>query len=424
MEILEFAKIINVPILRAGSFHPSNVEGRRIDVPESQIDEMIQSFEACEDIIQESIVTGIYRENPELMEKVKAQGKPIPGLLNLNHQVYLKDTIKNACKDIVVSFGKQVIGGVNWLVATLDRVPADIVHYLQEKYSHRSIEYLGKLYHPEKKTTFFNVPRSVSFLDPQTTPAVGGQNPSLNVEFQAGESVITLFSHVELTEQQQEQHEVSIMAEKDKKDLQTPITPPASPPKKEHKDGEQVSVHEFEEMKTKITESERQAKEAKAEAEAAKVEAKTAQEQWQGEREKREAAEIVQFCTNLQHEQHASPASIKLIQPILEQLDNADVIEFAEDKKQTARQAVEEVFKSLIVMKKDESLIVPIGEFAADAVNVEKPGEETSRAARQLAKIVEFTEAAKAEASNPNDVQEVYGIQLRMAIAAEPALYG
>lgn len=429
MEIFEFAKLLNVPILKTGRFYPRGSGPEGVEISEASLDEMIQSFEACKDLIQESIVSGIYRENPDLMKNLKKLGKEmIPAFLNLNHQRFLKDTMKTACKDIVVSFGKQVIGGANWLVATLDRVPADIAQYLKERYPLRSIETLKELYHPDKKTTFYNVPRAISFLDPTTlTPAVSGQNPHLHIEFQAEDSVITLFSSVESTEEEQQRkqsEEVSIMAEdkKDKKDLQTPVTPSSSPSNKEHKDGEQVSVHEFEKMKTKIAEFERQTKEAKIEVAAAKAEAKTAQEQWQTECQKREAAEIVQFCKNLQHEQHASPSAIKLIQPILGRLDNSAILEFAEDKKQTARQAVEDVFRSLICMKKDDSLTVPMGEFAADAVETGET--QPTRSEQQKMKIVEFEEAAKSQATNPNDAEEVFGLAYAMAIAESPSLFG
>ncbi len=418
MKIEMFAKMIGVPVFRAGSHNG-------YEFSESDLDVMVASSNACSDFVRASAESGAYEENPHITLQA-----PIPALVNLNHQQVLPDTMKAACREISAYFYKKLIDGKNWIVADLSNVKSEVATFLASKFPQRSVELIPSLYNPFSKTTYKNVIRSIGFLDMDTTPAVSGQTPNLAIEFEQ-EQIITLYSDVEFTELQESLEPVEVCNMEDKKtvitnieeDTQAPIvsSPPvkAPDPTPKHQDREGLKLQEFE---AKLQEFEERTKTAEAQAKVAEKKAEVAQVHWQEERTKREAGEIQQYCKDLAHEQHAAPAALKLVEPILDKLDNSGVIEFSEGNKQTVRQAIQGLVTSLITMKKEDALTVPIGEFSADAVQIDDTN-KASRQELQTEKIAEFAQAAKAEATDPKNQGEVWSLAYQMAIGAEPTLF-
>jgi len=197
--VVEFANIVDVPILKAGDF-PSHNAGV-VSISEAELDRTLEGSRMLHPLILEAIQTGVYRGNEGLSEKI---GKTIPGLLNLNHQAPFKESptlsqvvnekLKQAIQNISVDFRKANIKGEDWIVERFLNVPDDIAKTLQESYPYRSVE-LIPLTDPESGEKYDHVIRSTAFLDHFTPPAVDGQNSDLIVEFQAGSPLQRIVSH-------------------------------------------------------------------------------------------------------------------------------------------------------------------------------------------------------------------------------------
>lgn len=383
-KIQEFATIHDVPIMRAGTHR----DKERTTYQEEDLDEIVEQSNAAREYIKTSIELGQYPGNDFHLEK------PIPGVINLSHQKFLRETLRDAVKDVSVEFSKKMIDGVNWICATYRNVRQDVAEFLAQKFPFRSVEIIPELFDPDKQTTYRKVIRSTGFLDPETPPAVIGQNPSLLLEFaQADPPVVTVFSWVAddvvLTPPGVEHPPKQGVINMEEKKQEIPVTPV-------------VDVQEFEALKAKVQEFERlsmKVQEMEAKNQALSVDLAK-------ERGLREGSEILIFCAEL-NQRHASPAYVGLIKPILEKADNAAILEFGETK-QTLREALQGVFAKIIEMK--DAIVVPMKE-EGKAIPPARKGD----LGRQ--RIQEFEAEAKGKAVNPNDPKEVFMLAYGLAIA-------
>lgn len=383
----EFARLPEIPVFRAGTHQDAD----RSTYAEAELDEIIEMSNAAQALIQASIAAGKYPDGNQI-----ALSKPIPGVINLHHQKYLSDTLKEAVKGASVKFSKRVIDGVNWICATFENVKQDVAEFLQAKFPFRSVEILPELTDPATGQTFRNVIRSVGFLDPDTLPAVSGQSPLLPIEFEAGTPIKTVVCCINNPITTTRNSEVKSMPEEIKKD-EGVQTPPAFPA---------INVAEFEALQTKTKTFEAKV----AEMEAANQSLASA---LKVERDAREKAEMREFCAALTRDFGMSPAGLKVIAPLLEKADNITVKEFAADLKTTDRQALMSAVKELAGMAKAGNLLVFEGEVAPQKTDpAAKPDPEVEK----LMKIAEFFEPAKAKAKNPDDEKEVWSIAYSMAI--------
>jgi len=364
IQIDEFANILNVPVFRAGHFFPRSEDPKDVEgvtIPEEQLDQMIASFEACQDFLKESILTGIYAEN------TFKGGKPIPAFLNAYHQDELAGIIKDAVKNVSLSFAKQKIKGVDWLTATFRDVPTEVAKWIKNKLPYRSIEIIPRLYHPAKKQWFENVPRSVAFLDPLTRPAVPGQSPELVVEFSDQRDGVHTYIFSNVQHVQQPTREVQNMANA-KKDM--PIEKHAQPEEKAvesatKKGDVTVTTQDFQldeykasikkEVEAEITQKtvqqfEDRLKMLEQTATEAKEEART-------ERTKRQEGELLQFYSSLQARLNVAPEALTVIKEYREK--GVDVLEF-----QQRQDSFQAFMNAILDMAKKDSLFVPVGEFA------------------------------------------------------------
>jgi hypothetical protein len=341
--------------------------------PPERVARILENSNACLPYILASIQSGKYEGNPH----IDTQTKPIPGLINFAHQRYLRETLRDAVKDISIEFKRRG----EWIVATVKNLKSDLAEFIKERFPYRSIELIPEL--NVNGQMFTDVIRSIAFLPPDIAPAVSGQSPHFAVEYSAHEGFIQLFSKIEI------QEEDKLMAEEKTKQEQTPI----------------VSVDEFAELKAKVAEM--QAKAAQDEKEKAEL-----QTRLQTETTKREQNEIAMFCKGLQTDFGASPAFLGMVKPLLERADNHAIIEFAEGRKSPMREELQRVLTD--ILKNKDSLTVPIGEYAAQT-HADPSKQKASAEESTQAKIQEFMEIAKGEAKNPNDKNEVFLIASGLA---------
>lgn len=342
--VQEYARIIDVPVFRAGKFYPRNTGGQPVEVAPEELDEMLESYRECQDILKQAILTGEYAGNDF------KGATPVPGFLNVWHQDELAETMKNAVKDASLSFNKKLVDGVEWLTATFENVPTEIAKFIKNKLPYRSIEILPKLYHPGKQKWFRNVPRSVAFLDPLTQPAVSGQSSQLTVEFAQENAVHTYIFQFD----QSKINDGGTPMKDETKQNQTPEkqpeekTPVVNQEQEVKSDGTPSKALEFEQRMKAL---EMQVKEANQRAENASKEAQT-------EREKREKTELAQFFQTLKTDHHLAPAAVEAIQAYHDA--GVQVMEF-EQRKETFSAFID----SLLNMAASNALFVPVGEFAA-----------------------------------------------------------
>jgi len=360
------ATIHDVEIFRVGKHNNE-------EFPPERVSRIIENSNACLPYILESIEKGMYEGNPH----VDIVTKPIPGLINFAHQRYLKDTLKDAVKDVSVEFKRRG----DWIVATLKNLKSDIAEFLKERFPFRSVELMPPI--TINGQTFTDVIRSIAFLPPDIPPAVSGQSPHFAVEYSASGGFIRLFSQIE------SQEEDTPMAEEKTKQEQTPI----------------VSVDEFAELKAKVAEM--QAKADKDAQEKSELQARL-----QIETTKREQNEIAMFCKGLETDFGASPAFLGLVKPLLDRADNHAIVEFAEGRKTPMREELQRVLTD--ILKNKDALTVPVGEFAAQ-IHADPSKQKVSAEESTQAKIQEFMETAKGEAKNPNDKNEIFLIASGLA---------
>ncbi len=339
MNIETFATIRNLEL-----FRPGNHNGE--DFTQADIDEMVSSSNACLPYIMQSITAGEYAGNPDLILT-----KGIPGFLNFAHQLYLKDTLKDLSQGVSVEFAKSG----EWLTATLKNVKNELAEFIRDRFNFRSIELIPSLKNPLDGKIYKNVVRSIGFLPPDIPAAVKGQNPQFAVEF-AEDNFITLYSHN--TNQQQEDKSMETQ-EQILNDVPFDTTTqqvsevPAG-----------VSLQEFNALQASVLEMQRKN-------EVAEQENATLKSRLDAETDKREGQEIIMFCdslktqtvTNAEGVYVASQAFVDLTKPLIEKADNSGIIQFAEDKKQSQRAAIQEFVNSIYQMAAKGSILVPVGEY-------------------------------------------------------------
>ncbi len=392
MHIDEFATLRDVKVFKPGThngeaYTPTEVEA------------MIADSNECAEYIKTSIEAGIYDGNDFDLEK------PIPGLLNIEHQKYLPDTIKQAVKDISVEYQRQG----DWVTATFYNVKDEIAKFLQAGFPFRSVEIVKHLKNTLNGKTYNNILRSVGFL--QANPAVP-QEPGYAVEFasQADAPVIMLYSQ---TEEPQQGDTMEPIVKEEAQGINIPAaveTPPA------------VSIEEYDALTARQAEQDKTIKEMQDDmkrAEAENVEMKT---RLDSARQEQDAQSITMYCDKLIHEQEASPSFIGLIMPHLIHADHSAVVEFSAEQHATRREALQTLFAEVVEMSKKSTITVPVG--AALKPDHADPIEEKESPLQQQERCVaEFAGKAKSQATNPHDEQEVYGIALKLAVAEHPELF-
>jgi hypothetical protein len=196
-QITELASLLEVPVLTAGVFRPHNQDAT-YEVTEEELDGIVEASNSLQPVFKRGIETGEYEGNPEISQKLKELGKPIPGPINFIHQKPLFDKsflpyVQGLVKNASVQFQKKAIDGKNWIVATIDGLTQEMAGTLQRYFPYRSADMIG-LTNPADGTYHPKTIRSIAFLDILTPPAVPGQSPNLIAEFAGGEEpVITLF---------------------------------------------------------------------------------------------------------------------------------------------------------------------------------------------------------------------------------------
>lgn len=424
----EFARLRDVPVMKAGIHN-----GEEFD--DARLERMARNTNAAMPYIQESITVGAYRDNPELVLT-----KPIPGVVNLNHQMLLPETFRDAVKGATLSLKTQMIDGVKWLVATVDGLKSDVAHFLANRHPFRSVEIIPALNVGGKVLT--DVVRSIGFLSPDMPPAVAGQTPRLLAEYAEDGMMIVISEFAEATPEynNNESQEATIMPGENKSQKATIM------PKKDESqttDAQAVNISEFMEMKELVAKLQEQmalmqetlaaATEAKETAESEKemlieeakqsaaekaklaADAKMKEEELMVKEKALQQAEVKAFCDKLVHEFHASPAFMAVAQPLIEYMDTNGVKEFA-GKSVSPRDAVKTAMLKLIDLSAKNAVIVPIGEYAAAASADAPDARELLPEDQHAAVIATYMERAKKVVTDPTDEKQVYYAAASMAI--------
>jgi len=384
--MIEMASIINVPVLTSGIFPSSNAG--EIEITEADLDEIIEGSNLLQPLIKTAIKTGIYEGNPDVTEFMHNRGKPISGLLNLNHQKTLKDQVKNAVSDVTVTFAKAVIDGKNWIVKSFENVPNDVAETIKNQFQKRSVELLS-LKDPNTGKLWPHIITATAFLDKLTRPAVSGQSTDLIVEFMTDESPLVVFMI------DQPFQEESNMPEKTEElvvlqEMKLNII------KQDSKIVEQAS---------KIVELEGMVREANS----ASVKK---DEMIIKLKEKQDAVVVTQTLAELsrirQHEGKAyqvSPAALEIIHPIIVK---DGIFELAEGE--TGRSKCAEVFNSLFEMSLADNLFVSLSTQGQSSFA--QPDAKPKTMAQRVNELVEsgkniYDASLQAEAEGCQDILEV-----------------
>lgn len=360
-EVESFAKIKNVPVFRSGTHNG-------LSFSEKDIDDIIASTNECLPFLMESITQGAYRDNTKL------QGvKQIPAFLNLGHNRFLSESLKELVKDVSVSFTKSG----EWIAATFDNVRSDIAEFLQARFPLRSVELIPELFNPLTNKTYRNVIRSVAFLPGDIPPAVAGQTPDLAIEFEQS-PILTIVSTFE----------------EESKPMKDEITGAELDAQKEAE-----RVAEFAELQAQIAAFEERLSKAEAEKEAIAKRLNDAET-------KNKVKDIEAFCAKLVHEHGASPAFLSQAKPLLMQEQNG-VVTFG---------ASEELLKGFVewVVKNSAAIAVAIGEKAG--AETEQPAPKDPQEARKFA----LEQAAK---ENGLDMNKEYSRVWQFAATKNPDLF-
>jgi hypothetical protein len=275
--------------------------------------------------------------------------------------------------------------------------------FIKDRFNYRSIELLPVLKNPLDGKTYRNVIRSIGFLPPDIPPAVAGQNPSLALEFaeeQDGDEYIVVFTGSAHTHIQED----TTMKIQDESQKTQDVS-------QEGKvvDARPLDVEEFEALKARVLEMEKRES-------AMREENKTLSAQLTAETQKREEQAIHMFCQDMSTRQISdkqgnryivAQAFVDQVKPLLSGLDNSTVVEFSAEKKQTSREAVQELCKQVVELAASGVLVMPIGleEYAQH----HSPPEEQAHPKSEKELILEFYgQDARQEAKNPEDPNEVF----------------
>ena len=315
-EVETFAKIKDVPIFRAGTHNG-------LTFSDADIDDAIVATAECMPFLIESFKRGEYAGNDKLNEEVRKSGLPIPAVINLGHNRFLPDTLKEIVASASLSLQRQG----EWVVASFDNLKADLAKFIKDRFPFRSVELIRNLFNPMTGKTYPLVFRSVAFLPADIPPAVGGQMPELTIEF-AEQQIFAVVSKFE----------------EESKPMKDEITGAELDAQKE---AERVAM--FAELQAQIKDFE--ARLSKTEQEKAVIEKRLSEAETTNR-----VKDIESFCAKLQHEGGASPAFIAKVKPLLMQETNG-VISFS---------ATPESLKDFAewVVQNIDSVKVAIGEFA------------------------------------------------------------
>jgi hypothetical protein len=352
LEIIEFANVLNVPILKAGTHYGRKPKGKPIVISDELLDEIIEGSNECKELIRDSMKTGNYRGNNYKLTR------PIPGILNLHHDDILDETMKLRTKDVDWEFGKQVIRGVPWMTQTFRNVPKDVAKSIQSHFSGRSVELLP-LKNPDTGKTYPMVVRSTAFLDKHTAPAVKGQSAEdITVEFAEEDSPITVLycnvEHQPITETQ----ENIIMSEQQK-------------PTEDPKLVEMAAALEAKEQELKELQNQRGQEEARiTELEEARKRDADKLIELQRAQETREIDSYLKELSLTPREDSngvkytLAPVFAELVSPALHNVPQGIVIELAEGKQESFQETLKGIFEKLLEKALDGGLFVPMTEMA------------------------------------------------------------
>jgi len=396
----EFAELKEVALLRAGRFFPKNKEGKVSVFHADELDAIAVAANECQPYLLSASEKGQYEGND-----IDLQGKPIPGLVNLNHQEDLPETMREATKGITGTFYTKMIDGVKWLVADLKNVRNDVADFIKRKYAARSVEIVPFLYNPLTNKTYQRVIRSIGFLDRTMPPAVGGQRNDFVVAYSSQIPVLTFLCEEETTADQESflltsTQETQDMAEQETKN----VVMPATPDEKSSAPG--VSVEQFSELQQQIVELQNNLKAANAEADQTRKDAEKMRLELLAERKKAEKKEIEQFCrTHISQGIHAEAFNADFMR-FAGSLGSQEVIEFSEKdgepQKATQREYFLKWVSDLVDLAKANTLLVPTEEYAHAEFTAPKPA--TSNDEKRLQAIKEFMEQTSGDMSKAYDL--------------------
>lgn len=368
-KIDQFSDLRQVKLMKPGVHN-----GKQIDV--KMLELMALSTMKAIPYLNKSIELQEYPGNPG----IDLKGKPIPALLNLNHQEDFPEIMLNALKG--VKLDKMYLmqdNGETWLTADYSNVPKDFAKIAKTKYPSRSVEILPPIYDPNTQTILPYVVRSTALLDATMPPAVKGQKNDFVVMYNSLDSQgIEIFTI---------QTEEPIM----EKELKTGGTP--TPP------GQEIA-----EFKAAL---EAQKKEYTAMMAAKDKEIQALQAQFRSAREQAERQSIDAYCDALILQHGAAPAALnENTRTALMRLDNGVILEFSEGTKMTEREFW------LDFLQKNVTGSVPIGQFAARS-----PLRESTPKSEEE-QIAEYREQAQ-KMVNPSDERAVYLKQVELWTAAK-----
>ncbi|HUS89253.1 MAG TPA: hypothetical protein VMW91_07800 [Desulfosporosinus sp.] len=417
MKVEEYSTFFDVPLLRAGTFYPGNMKGKSFSYTDEELERMAADTNEAMPYILSSIQDGEYKGNPQIKNE-----KGIPAMVNILHQLHLKDTMKTAMKDVTVEFATQLIDGVKWLTGTLRNIPQEWAAFIEEQFPLRSIEILPPIKDPKTGKVWNKLVRGISFLDRLTMPAVRDQPTSFAVEFmEEGESetnVLTLYSQFDHREQQKE---TTHMPEKLKKEEGKTTSIPTKENNAVPHGGDIADdmAAELNAMKVRQAKADTLIQEMQEHLRAKDNMIQSLERGLQQEQDVTKQQHVKLFFDRMAHEHHASPKAVKLMTPFL--LNGpGSVIEFADGEKDFTA-ALENCFETLL--KEHDSLVVPVGEFAAQKEYHDPSEKPLTKTEIQESHIAEFAEAAKPYVNDPNDPEQVWLKAREMAINKYPKAF-
>lgn len=365
----EFAELKEVKI-----FKPGIHNGRKFT--EEHLEQMAHNTNECLDYVKTSILQGYYEKN----KHIRLKGKPIPSLINLNHQEDLADTIKDATKNLGIRLYTKIVNGVKWLLADYTNVPNDVAKFLKKKYPFRSVEILPPIYHPIKKAVYPWVVRSVGFLDSMMAPAVKGQTNDFIVTY-ADDNINIIQTFVFDTEAEEE--EVTAMADDAKK---TPV-----------KDkGQEISITEFQELQSKfdtqakqIDTQAKQIEEYQSKLDTEKQEREALRLMLLNQTRQQEERDINFYCDELIKHYQIKPALLsESVRQEFLKLDDQETMEFSEKGEKVQKTQRQFWWDYVSALLTNDTHKVPIGEYAVS----EGVQEASSEDERHQHLILEYAE--------------------------------
>lgn len=357
MDIIEFADVLNVPILKAGAHNSRNAG--KVEISPERLQQIAQDSMECKDLIKESIKTGVYRGN------ILKLNRPIPGPINFHHDDILDETIKDRVKDVDWSFDTREIDGEQWLTESFFGVPRDVAQSIQTHFPARSVELIG-LEHPDKGIVYDMVVRSTAFLDRFTSPAVKGQNLDVTVEFAESDQPALYVFYSQDTSINSHEEDKTMSEKKDGKTPEAQKTEVSGADKdsklKELQAELEVSRQELEKTRGKIVgiQELQQAREEDA-------------KQIIELQKSRDAIELSGYMKELSagiltneggQRYQTTPAFIELVEDVVRGVSRTDVIMLSDGKNHPARETLQELLLKVVEFAMNDKIVVCLSEIA------------------------------------------------------------